>query len=356
MRPILLLIPKICANFYSIFERVNMYNNELKFSLWCDFVERSFLEGEFGELLEQNIVNAATSNPSIFKAAFLTSPAYAEDKAKLKGKTAKEIYETLAIQDITVAAQKLLPLYEKGDDGFISIEVDPFLCDDAEGTVEEGKRLFKSIGYPNVMIKVPSTQAGFYAMEALLKEGIPVNATLVFSLQQTLECLNAFQKANTYLQENIPSCVLPKAVISIFVSRFDRKLDEALQKIDFVTSRVGIMNALRCYEAIQRNALPNVRALFASTGVKGDVLKPDYYITELLVSNAINTAPLETIKAFVQSSKKDKAHIMSPLSLENFFNALAANGISMETVCDELMQEGLKSFKEAFLEILNALE
>ena len=333
-----------------------MYNNELKFSLWCDFVERSFIEGEFGALLEQHTVNAATSNPSIFKAAFLTSPAYAEDKAKLKGKTAKEIYETLAIQDITLAAQKLLPLYEKGDDGFISIEVDPFLCDDAEATIEEGKRLFKAIGYPNVMIKVPATEAGFSAMEALFCEGIPVNATLVFSLQQTLECLNAFQRANHYLKENKPTFVLPKAVISIFVSRFDRKLDDTLRKIDFVTSRVGIMNALRCYEAIERHALPNVRALFASTGVKGDVLKPDYYITELLVRNSINTAPLETIKAFIASQKQCFAHDVSSQSIENFFNALEANGVVMETVCDELMHEGLKSFKEAFLEILNALE
>lgn len=333
-----------------------MYNDALKFSLWCDFVERSFLEGEFGTLLENKIVNAATSNPSIFKAAFLSSPAYVKQKQNLQGKGAKEIYETLAMHDIALAAQKLLPLYKKGDDGFISIEVDPFLCDDAEGTIEEGRRLFHAIGYPNVMIKIPATPAGFRAMEVLLSEGIPINATLVFSLHQTLECLNAFQKANASLQDTKPEATLPKAVISIFVSRFDRKLDDALQKIDFVTSRVGIMNALRCYEAIERCSLPNVRALFASTGVKGDVLKPDYYITELLVANSINTAPLETIKAFMHSNKACQAKTVSSQSIENFFNALEANGISMQVVCDELMQEGLKSFKEAFLEILNALE
>ena len=112
-----------------------MFNNDIKFSLWCDFVERSFLEGEFGELIEKNVINAATSNPAIFKSAFLGSATYAEDKAKLQGKSPKEIYENLAIQDIKLAAQKLLPSYEKGDDGFISIEVDPFLCDDAEGTI-----------------------------------------------------------------------------------------------------------------------------------------------------------------------------------------------------------------------------
>lgn len=329
-----------------------MYNNELKFSLWCDFVERSFLEHEFVELIESKSINAATSNPSIFKSAFLSSPAYAQDKAKLKGKAPKEIYEALAIEDIKRAALKLLPLYEQNDDGFISIEVDPFLCDDAEATIEEGKRLFSAINYPNVMIKVPATPAGFVAMEVLLSEGINVNATLIFSKEQTKKCLEAFKRANATCKHN----KLPQAVISIFVSRFDRKLDDKLKKMEFVTSRVGIMNALRCYELIKSYEMQNVRALFASTGVKGDVLKPDYYIRELFVPNAINTAPLDTIKAFLSSSKKASVQTISLTVIENFFDALAANSVDMNGVCDELMHEGLSSFKEAFIEILNALE
>lgn len=332
-----------------------MYDNELKFSLWCDFVERSFLAGEFGELIEKNIVNAATSNPSIFKSAFLGSPAYAEDKVKLQGKSAKQTYEALAISDIQLAAQKLLGSYEKGDDGFISIEVDPFLCDDAHETFEEGKRLFNAIGYPNVMIKVPATEAGFSAMEALLSEGIHVNATLIFSHTQTQKCLDAFARANATLKQKGVS-TLPQAVISIFVSRFDRKLDGKLKEIDFVTSRVGVMNALRCYFEIQERSLSNVRALFASTGVKGDTLRPDYYIKELLVKNAINTAPLDTIKAFIEGSKNTQEAVVTKESVDNFFNALHANGIDMKSVCDELMNEGISSFKEAFVEILNALE
>lgn len=332
-----------------------MYKNDIKFSLWCDFVERSFLEGEFGDLIEKQIVNAATSNPSIFKSAFLGSPAYAEDKAKLQGKSAKEIYEALAIGDIQRAAQKLLPLYEKGDDGFISIEVDPFLCDDAEATVEEGKRLFKTIGYPNVMIKVPATEEGFSAMEALLSEGINVNATLIFSDEQTKGCLEAFARANEILVQK-GTKKLPQAVISIFVSRFDRKLDDQLKKIDFVMSRVGIMNAMRAYELIEKAHLPNVRALFASTGVKGDELSPDYYIRELLLPNAINTAPLGTIKAFIDSSKECETVELRSDWIENFFHSLAANGIDMNVVCDALMDEGLRAFKDAFVEILDELK
>lgn len=330
-----------------------MYKNDINFSLWCDFVERSFLEGEFGELLEKNIVNAATSNPSIFKSAFLTSQAYVEDKEKLKGKSSKEIYEALAIKDIQLAAQKLLPLYEKGDDGFISIEVDPFLCDDAEGTIEEGKRLFSAIGYPNVMIKVPATSAGFIAMEELLSDGINVNATLIFSYEQTQGCLEAFKRANEQLVENGKK--LPKAVISIFVSRFDRKLDDVLKKLDFLVSKVGIMNAMHLYQLVESYTLPNVRALFASTGVKGDILKADYYITELLLKNSINTAPLSTIKAFLEN-KKIKEIAVREDEIKNFFESLAANGIDMNSVCDELMDEGLSAFKEAFVEILDALK
>jgi transaldolase len=332
-----------------------MYKNDIKFSLWCDFVERSFLEGEFGDLIEKKIVNAATSNPSIFKSAFLGSPAYSEDKAKLQGKSAKEIYEALAIGDIQRAAKKLLPLYEKNDDGFISIEVDPFLCDDAEATIEEGKRLFKTIGYPNVMIKVPATEEGFSAMEVLLSEGINVNATLIFSDLQTKECLKAFARANETLVKK-GTKKLPQAVISIFVSRFDRKLDEQLKKIDFVLSRVGIMNAMRAYELIQNAQLPNVRALFASTGVKGDELSPDYYIRELLLPNAINTAPLGTIKAFIGSSKECETIELRSDWIENFFHSLDANGVDMNAVCDALMDEGLSAFKDAFVEILDELK
>ena len=333
-----------------------MYRDELRFSLWCDFVERSFLEGEFVELISKRIVNAATSNPSIFKSAFLTSSAYADEKASLKGKEPKAIYEALAISDIKSAAKTMLPLYEKGDDGFISMEVDPFLCDDAEGTIEEGRRLFQTIGFPNVMIKVPATEAGFVAMEVLLREGINVNATLVFSASQTKGCLQAFEKANNYLKEHDVSAKMPQAVISIFVSRFDRKLDEHLKKIDFILSRVGIMNALKLYGMIAQAGLANVRALFASTGTKGDVLDEDYYIKELLCKNAINTAPLATIKAFISNAKMAPEVVVNKDEIDNFFASLLANNIDINSVCDELMNEGLRAFKEAFGEIMEALK
>ncbi|WP_458700784.1 transaldolase [Sulfurospirillum sp. 1307] len=324
-----------------------MYKN-INFSLWCDFVERDFLKSEFKVLLEKKVFNGATSNPAIFKSAFLNSPAYKSDREKLKDLDAKEVYETLAIEDIKLAAKTLLPLYEKGDDGFISIEVDPLLCDDAEGTIKEGKKLFEKIGYPNVMIKVPATNAGYKAMQSLMSEGINVNATLIFSQEQAQNCLSAFKKANEKLGVN-----LPKAVISVFVSRFDSKLDERLKSLGLPEAKVGIYNAIKIYDLIESYGLENVRTLFASTGVKRDDLRADYYIKELLFKNSINTAPLATIKEFIKND--DANEIKLKKDYVEFFDKLEENGIDMQKVYDELLEEGLQSFKDAFKQILKEL-
>jgi len=327
-----------------------VYIEDLKFSLWCDFVERSFLDDEFVDLIREGTINGATSNPAIFKSAILTSQAYKEDIKELKGKNPKDIYEAIAVKDIKKAAQKLLPLYENGDDGFISIEVDPFLCDDAIATIKEGKRLYEKIGMPNVMIKVPATDSGYEAMEVLLEEGINVNATLIFSPTQAQKCLDAFKKGSDKCKNKI----VPNAVISVFVSRFDRKLDAKLEEMGLPTAKTGIYNALKIYDLIENFGLENVRCLFASTGVKGDNLEADYYIEELLCKNSINTAPLNTIKYFVNSKEKLK-EIKKQKCVDAFFEQLKIKKIDIEKVYEELMQEGVVSFKSAFKEILDTL-
>ena len=137
----------------------------INFSLWCDFIERDFLENEFGKLIEDEVIHGATSNPAIFEQAISSSSAYTQQISMLQANESKKIYEELAIADIKRAAEILYPLYEKNsDDGFISIEVDPTLCDDALGTIEEGTRLFHAIVHSNVMIKIPATEAGYVAM------------------------------------------------------------------------------------------------------------------------------------------------------------------------------------------------
>ena len=159
------------------------FKKTINFSLWCDFIERDFLENEFSSLIEAKTIHGATSNPAIFEQSLSNSDAYTQQIMMLQANDEKRIYEELAITDIKRAANILAPLYENdSDDGFISIEVDPTLCDDAMATIEEGTRLFAAIGYSNVMIKIPATEAGYVAMENLTAMGINVNATLIFTI------------------------------------------------------------------------------------------------------------------------------------------------------------------------------
>lgn len=309
------------------------------FSLWCDFIERNFLNNEFKRLVENKIIYGATSNPSIFANAILKSDAYKNDKEKLKGKSAKEIYENLAFRDINSAAQILLPLWNANkDDGFISIEIDPMLCNDAPKSIDEGKRIFKHIGLPNVMIKVPATNAGFEVMSELYKSGINVNATLIFSPKQTKLALESFGK-NTN-----PNA--PKAVISIFVSRFDRVLENINKTKDSIP-KLGIYNAINCHNLIESFANPNIRALFASTGVKDDFVDSSYYITNLLFKNTINTAPIDTIKDFI---KKDSKIISAKINMEDY-----PKNIDVESISDNLLNDGLEAFIKSFEDMLRSI-
>lgn len=330
-----------------------MYNGN--FSLWCDFVERDFIDSEFKELLEKNIINGATSNPSIFKNAILNSTAYAEQKENFKDKESKEIYEILATTDIRLAAEVMFKNFVNKDDGFISLEVDPNLSFDSKETYKEGKRLNSIIGMPNVMIKIPATKAGFNAMQKLISKGINVNATLVFSDEQTKNCLKAFKNGTKKFKKRFPNANLPKAVISIFVSRFDRMLDEEFEKKGIEKSKLGIINATKCYQIIQDEQLENVRALFASTGVKGDNLEKDYYIKELMFENSINTAPLETIKEFIKN-KNDLKQPMSKKEIDDFFDNVTKQGFDMDKIYDKLLDDGLRQFEIAFDEILKSLQ
>lgn len=329
-----------------------MFVEDIKFSLWCDFVERSFLQNEFKELIGNGVVNGATSNPAIFKEAILNSPIYKAEVKKLGNLSAKEIYEELACEDIKAAADILEPLYEKNDDGFISIEIDPRLCDDAKESIEEGKRLFEKIGKKNVMIKVPATEAGYEVIEELVSEGINVNITLVFSPLQAKLSLQAIKRAHQKIKAGKD---FPQVVISVFVSRFDRKLDSRLIEKNIKPSLTGIYNATKIYNIIEEQHIINVRTLFASTGVKGDGLDSDYYVKELLYPNSINTAPLKTIEAFLKEKEFLPKKPLSNDIIDEYFNVLKYQKIDVEKVYDELLRDGLRAFKVAFDEILDAL-
>ncbi len=331
-----------------------MVNRDIRFSLWLDFIERDFLKNEFGELLERGVINGATSNPAIFSNAIITSPAYKEQLESLEGVSPKEKYEALAIEDIRTVARLMRPLYDKGNDGFISIEVDPFLSNDSRGTYEEGRRLFKAIGEPNVMIKVPATQAGFEAMTELMGDGISVNATLVFSQKQATQCFKAMNRGISKCEANGP-CRL-SGVISVFVSRFDRALDSELEACGIDPSKTGIYNASKIYNMIEANDVPNIKTLFASTGVKGDNLPANYYIKELLAPNSVNTAPLATIEAHLEAGDDKPMLPIDDGVLNGYFINLKDNGFDMDKISKKLLDEGLAQFEEAFSKMLESLE
>jgi len=331
-----------------------MFNRDISFSLWLDFIERNFLENEFRELIDNGIINGATSNPSIFASAITTSQAYQEQLKELEGLSAKQKYEAIAIKDIKRAAQLLRPLYDGGNDGYISIEVDPALCHDANGTFEEGKRLFKEINEPNVMVKVPATQEGYGAMTRLMEIGIPVNATLIFSPTQAKECLKAM-KIGINNWANYGGGLV-QGVVSVFVSRFDRELDSLLEAKGIEVSKTGIYNAAKIYRMIERNHTPSIRALFASTGVKGDNLPTDYYIRELFGARLVNTAPLETIKAYTQNPPTEAILPLSAKVINDHFKKLEDNGICINSVYDKLLNEGLQAFIDSFGAMLGKIK
>jgi transaldolase len=332
-----------------------MVNRDINFSMWLDFVERDYIKNAFSALIDEGIINGATSNPSIFASAITTSPAYTEQLAQLAGKSAKEKYEALAIEDIRSAAQALRSTYDAGNDGYISIEVDPFLSNNTVGTIEEGKRLYAAIGEPNVMIKVPATNAGYEAMEALISMGISVNATLIFSPKQAQRCLKYMKKGMENFEE-AGNTGKVEAVISVFVSRFDRLLDSDLAPEGIDVSKTGIYNAAKIYNMIEKDPNPSIRTLFASTGVKGDSLPADYYIRELMAPHSVNTAPLATIESYVANKEALAKLPLEESDINGYFIKLADCGFDMDEVYDRLLKEGLEAFEEAFQDMLDTLK
>ncbi len=335
---------------------IEMVDDRIGFSLWVDFIEREFIRTKLKEMIANEIIDGATSNPSIFANAITNSPAYKEQLKQLEGKSAKEKYEALAVADIKAAAQELRVCYDSGYEGYVSIEVDPFLSNDTEGTIKEGVRLFNEIDEPNVMIKVPATDAGYEAMKVLMGRGISVNATLVFSPQQAIESVKAMHEGINEFEQLGGGRV--EGVVSIFVSRFDRKLDPQLEELGIQKAKTGIMNAAKIYNIIRGFKEPAIKPLFASTGVKeGQGLPKDYYITNLCAKHSINTAPIETIEAYEASGNKGKLALpIAESEIEEYFNMLAENGIEIEHIYSTLMEEGLQAFEESFAKMLQTLE
>jgi transaldolase len=324
---------------------------EINFSLWCDFIERDFLDNKFQTIIADEIIHGATSNPAIFASSISTSVAYKQQLDMLQANEPKTIYEELAITDIKKAAELLEELHENDEnDGFISLEVDPTLCDDTQGTIDEAIRLNNTISADNVMIKVPATQAGYEAMKVLTSQGIHVNATLIFSPKQAVACAKALNEGI------IASNKDTKAVISVFVSRFDRMCDKQMITKGLETAKLGIMNATKCYHEIEKFENTNIRTLFASTGVKGNDLTASYYVDNLIYPNSVNTAPLATIEDWVNNGSKIASEIISEEACDKYFALLQEKSIDLHHVNETLLVEGLDAFKVSFSDLLSKLK
>jgi len=330
---------------------LNNLREEINFSLWCDFIERDFLENEFQVLIENKIIQGATSNPDIFKNAIVTSGAYEQQISILQANSAKKIYEEICCSDIRRAAQILKPLHNKSTlDGFISLEVDPRLHNNIFKTLEEGKRLFNTIHHDNVMIKIPATPSGYPAMKYLTALGIPVNATLVFSPEQAIRCAEAL---NAGIIEGGKKA---QSVISIFVSRLDKLLNDTLLSANLEKSKIGIINATKCYYEINKFNNSNIRTLFASTGVKDDDLPKSYYIDNLIFPNSVNTAPIQAIKDWNKNKIYSSSNMIEEEQCDAYFNTLNKKKINISSHYNKLLEDGLHAFKTSFDQLLNKIK
>ncbi|WP_107928568.1 transaldolase [Neisseria animaloris] len=337
--------------------------------IWLDNLSRSLVQsGELAEMLQQGVCGV-TSNPAIFQKAFAGDVLYADEVAALKQQnlTPKQRYETLAIADVQAACDVCLPEFEQsgGKTGFVSLEVAPDLSHDAAGTVAEAKRLHAAINRPNVMIKVPTTDAGVAALEQLVSDGISINLTLLFSRKQTLKAYAAYVKGiEGRLKAGKPVDHI-QVVASFFISRIDNALDATLP--EHLQGKTAIALAKAAYQdwqeffggepfaALKAQGANPVQLLWASTGVKNPAYPDTLYVDSLIGPNTVNTVPDATLKAFID-------HGTAKLTLTEGTAEAAAQlaeveklGIDVEALATRLQEDGLKQFEEAFEKLLEPL-
>ncbi len=350
---------------------------ELGQAIWLDYIRRSFIEqGDLDELVEEGL-RGVTSNPSIFEKAIAGSNDYDDALRRLSGseRPPEEIYETLAIQDIQMAADVLRPVYDEteGADGYVSLEVSPDLAHNTEGTIEEAHRLFAAVDRPNVMIKVPATVEGIPAIKTLIGEGINVNVTLMFSLDQYDAVSEAYISGLETLNAN--GCDLSEvaSVASFFISRVDVRVDRMLDEIGTPAAQelkgtIGIANAKMAYqrfketfsgerwERLADRGARLQRVLWASTSTKDPAYSDTLYPDKLIGPHTVNTLPPSTLNAF-------RDHGTVALTLETELLAerarlekLADLGIDLDQVTDELLAEGVDKFARPFSDLMESIE
>lgn len=335
-------------------------------SIWLDYIRRAFLDaGKLNDLVKRGL-RGVTSNPSIFQQAITSSTDYnaAIERLVSEGLTVNDIYETLAIQDIRRAADILRPVYERTDalDGYVSLEVNPKLAYDTEGTVMEARRLFSMVDRPNVMIKVPATPQGIPAIETLIGEGINVNVTLMFSMKHYDETANAYISGLERLAASHVDYSKVASVASFFVSRVDGVVDKKVTALGHpeLEGKIAIANARMAYdrfkstfsgprwEKLAAKGARVQRPLWGSTSTKNPDFPDTLYVDELIGPHTVNTLPLNTLDAFMDHGTVARTVDADPATDRQHLAQLAELGIELDEITEQLQKDGVKSFADAF--------
>jgi transaldolase / glucose-6-phosphate isomerase len=343
-------------------------------SLWYDNIQRKLLvNGELNAMIERGDIRGVTSNPTIFQNAIAKTNDYDAALIPLAwaGWDAEKIFWQLAVEDIQEACDLFKPLYEKtrGGDGYVSIEVSPLLARDTEGTIKQAQELWERVNRPNLMVKIPATREGIPAIRASIAAGININVTLIFSLARYTEVMDAYLAGlEDRVAKELPVQQIA-SVASFFVSRVDAKIDPRLPEDSPLRGKAAIANAKLAYEAFEsiftsprfatlkaRFRARVQRPLWASTGTKNPAYPDTLYVDELIGPDTVNTVPPATLDAF-RDHGNAKLTITDGLDeAQKIFVDLKALGISMSSVTQELEEEGVKAFADAFKSLLETIE
>jgi transaldolase / glucose-6-phosphate isomerase len=356
-------------------------------SVWLDYIRRNLItSGELKRLIEEDGLRGITSNPSIFEKAIAGSTDYTDFLNSLAGKTeldAKARYEMLAIRDIQDAADMLRPTYESThrQDGYVSLEVSPYLARDTKGTIEEARRLWSSVQRENVMIKVPGTAEGLPAIRQLIGEGLNINITLLFAQEVYEQVAEAYLAGLEQLVANGRDVSRTASVASFFISRIDTLVDSKINEklkatpdgpqtelLKSLLGKVAIANGKLTYQrylkifsgprwqALAAKGARTQRVLWASTSTKNPNYRDVMYIEELVGRDTVNTIPPATLDAFRDHGKVRESLTEDIPGAAAVMNNLAKAGISIREVTDQLTDDGVKLFAEAFDKLLAAVE
>jgi transaldolase len=352
-------------------------------SIWLDFIRRGMISsGELRRLIEEDGVTGVTSNPSIFEKAIAESRDYDAAIRTLaqSGKSVEDIYQDLTISDIQSAADLFRPAYDRsnGADGFVSLEVSPLLAHDTAGTIDEARHLWKTLSRPNVMIKVPGTTEGIPAVRQLISEGININVTLLFGIPRYQEIVESFI---TGLEDRkIKGLPLDRvaSVASFFLSRIDVLLDPLLEKemreenqkartaahlkgqIAIASAKVAYQFATEIFssERFQKLAESGARTqrlLWASTSTKNPEYSDVKYVEPLIGKDTVNTLPLETVNAYRDHGNPHMTLSSGVDEARSHLDQLRMLGLHLDALTQQLENEGVRKFDDAFRALMSAL-